>query len=205
MSVRSDRLLVIFSKNPVAGHVKTRLAATIGNEKALKIYEKLRVITEKVTNSIDAQRAVFYSDYVPECDLLLTSGTEAWLQEGDDLGARMHNAFLKSFSFGFSSVALIGTDCPDLSPVIIDLAFRKLEDCDVVFGPALDGGFYLVGLNRPFPELFLDRQWSTSQVLDQSLRIVKNHLATCELLPVLSDIDTFEDLEKSGLWNENPG
>lgn len=204
MSGRNERLLVIFSKNPVAGKVKTRLAASIGPERALEVYEQLRSLTEKATATIEAQRAVFYSDFIPGNDLFLTAGTQAWLQEGDDLGERMHRAFLKAFSLGFSRVALIGTDCPELSPEIVNMAFRKLDRCDVVLGPALDGGFYLVGVQRPFPELFLGRKWSTPVVLNDSLDIIGKHRNSCELLPPLSDIDTIDDLRTSRLWNTTP-
>jgi uncharacterized protein len=205
MSPPNNHLLVVFSKNPVAGRVKTRLAASIGDEKALAIYEMLRGMTEKATANINAMRAVFYSEFIPENDLFLTEKTSAWLQEGNDLGERMHLALLKGFSLGFSRVALIGTDCPEMSPFIVNLAFRKLDTCDVVLGPALDGGFYLVGMKQPFPELFLERTWSTAAVLNESLRIIRKNGKTCEQLPTLSDIDTLEDLEKSGLWNETSG
>lgn len=204
VSGMNERLLVIFSKNPVAGKVKTRLAASIGPEQALEIYERLRSLTEKATATIDAKRAVFYSEFIPESDLFRTAGTEAWLQQGDDLGERMHQAFLKGFSLGFSRIALIGTDCPDLSPVIIDTAFRRLDSCGVVLGPAHDGGFYLVGLQLPFPELFLGREWSTPLVLKESLEIIRQHRTSCELLPTLSDIDTIDDLRTSSLWNTTP-
>ncbi|MBN1928837.1 MAG: TIGR04282 family arsenosugar biosynthesis glycosyltransferase [Chlorobiaceae bacterium] len=205
MNSRRDKLLIVFSKNPVAGRVKTRLASAIGDAEALRIYEQLRELTGQAAAGIDASVAVAYSDFIPETDLLLTGGAEAWLQQGNDLGERMHRAFVKGFSLGFSRVALIGTDCPEISPFILDLAFRKLDACDLVLGPARDGGFYLSALKRPFPELFLDRTWSTSSVLNDSLRIAREHGKSCELLPALSDIDTFDDLKASGLWAANRG
>ncbi|NTV67678.1 MAG: glycosyltransferase [Chlorobaculum sp.] len=203
MNARRDNLLIIFSKNPVAGLVKTRLAASIGEAEALSVYEQLREITIEATAEIDAAKVVSYADFIPESDLLLTGDTEAWLQQGCDLGERMHNAFVKGFSVGFSRVALIGTDCPEITPFILDLAFQKLDDCDLVLGPARDGGFYLSALKRPFPELFLERTWSTSSVLNDSQRIAREHQRSCELLPALSDIDTFDDLKTSGLWTPN--
>lgn len=200
MKSRNDKLLIVFSKNPVAGWVKTRLAASIGDAEALRIYEQLRELTKNATAGIDASKAIAYSDFIPNTDLLLAPDTEAWLQQGRDLGERMHRAFVKGFSLGFSRIALIGTDCPELSPFILDLAFTKLETSDVVLGPARDGGFYLVALKRPFPELFLDRTWSTSSVLNDSQRIVREHGKSCDLLPALSDIDTIDDLKASSLW-----
>ena len=200
MKSRNDQLLIVFSKNPVAGRVKTRLAAAIGDAEALRIYEQLREITQQALDSIDATKVVSYADFIPETDLLLTGGAEAWLQDGGDLGERMHQAFVKGFSLGFSQVALIGTDCPEIAPFILDLAFEKLDACDVVLGPARDGGFYLSAMKRPFPELFLNRTWSHSNVLNDSQRIIREHGRSCDLLPALSDIDTFDDLKASGLW-----
>ena len=203
MKSRNDRLLIVFSKNPVAGRVKTRLASAIGDAEALRIYEQLREITRQAAVEVDAAKAISYADFIPAADLLLTGGAEAWLQQGNDLGERMHNAFVKGFSLGFSRVALIGTDCPEITPFILELAFEKLDACDVVLGPARDGGFYLSAMKRPFPELFLDRRWSHSSVLSDSLRIVRESARSCDLLPALSDIDTFDDLKASGLWAPN--
>ena len=203
MKSRNDRLLIVFSKNPVAGRVKTRLASAIGDAEALLIYEQLREITRQAVDGIAAAKAISYADFIPAADLLLTGGAEAWLQQGGDLGERMHNAFVKGFSLGFSRVALIGTDCPEITPFILDLAFQKLDESDVVLGPARDGGFYLSAMKRPFPELFLDRRWSHSSVLSDSLRIVRESARSYDLLPALSDIDTFEDLKASGLWAPN--
>ena len=203
MKSRNDQLLIVFSKNPAAGRVKTRLASAIGDVEALRIYEQLREMTRQAVDGVAAAKVISYADFVPAADQLLTGGAEAWLQQGNDLGERMHNAFVKGFSLGFSRVALIGTDCPEITPFILDLAFQKLDESDVVLGPARDGGFYLSALKRPFPELFLDRRWSHSSVLNDSLRIVRESARACGLLPALSDIDTFDDLKASGLWAPN--
>lgn len=200
---RAERLLIVFSKNPVQGRVKTRLAASIGDREALDVYETLRQITERETAEAECARSVFYSDFIPENDLFLTSGTRAFLQRGADLGERMHRAFVEGFALGFRHVALIGTDCPELGAFLIDRAFDALEECDAVFGPARDGGFYLVGLKRPEPAIFLGRKWSTPQVLQDSLRIVRDLGMEHTLLPALSDIDTVDDLMESGLWEPN--
>jgi hypothetical protein len=201
MSDKCDRLLIVFSKNPVAGHVKTRLAASIGDREALMVYQTLRSLTGQVASRAEVSRAIFYSEFIPETDLLLTGNAVAHLQEGADLGERMHRAFLKGFELGFRHIVLIGTDCPELSTFLIGQAFQCLTIDDLVMGPARDGGFYLVGLNRPFPELFLDRAWSNPEVLNNSLRIAREHKVNCALLPALSDIDTIDDLINSGLWD----
>jgi rSAM/selenodomain-associated transferase 1 len=195
------RLLAVFSKNPIAGLVKTRLASSVGADEALRVYEALREITERETAPATCTRAIFYSDYLPEEDLFMHGRTMAYLQEGADLGERMHRAILKGFELGFRQVVLIGTDCPGLTTFLINEAFDLLEANDAVIGPARDGGFYLIGLNAPMPELFLNRRWSTPEVLQDSLRILREKGAEWALLPALSDIDTIDDLRESGLWN----
>jgi len=197
----TGRLLIIFSKNPVRGRVKTRLALSTGEDEALRIYELLRERTFQASEKVTAHRAVFYSDFIPETDLFLTGRYESFLQKGADLGERMHHAFTEAFSRFFLHVVLIGTDCPELDGALINQAFACLQTGEVVIGPASDGGFYLIGLNRPISSLFLHREWSTSGVLAETIRILKEQKTEYALLPVLSDIDTFEDLKNSCLWN----
>jgi rSAM/selenodomain-associated transferase 1 len=201
MIPNSGRLLIIFSRNPAPGRVKTRLASTIGADKALQIYDILRSHTDKVTSAVDAHRAVYYSEFVPDHDLFLSCGTTGHLQEGNDLGEKMHRAFVKGFEERYRPIVLIGTDCLELSSAVIEQAFQQMMLHDAVIGPALDGGYYLIGLNRPFPGLFLNRQWSTPQVFRDTVETLEEHESDYFLLPALSDIDTFDDLQKSTLWN----
>ncbi len=201
---KSDRLLIILSKNPEAGMVKTRLANTIGDEKALEIYELLRHHTALVSGKVHAERMVFYSRFIPTSDLFLTENFSVWLQEGNDLGERMLHAFKNGFESGFHHVVLIGTDCYELSSAVLEDAFSALEQSDAVIGPATDGGFYLIGMKRVIPELFLHRQWSTSEVLKDTIAILQQLDTTYKLLVELSDIDTFDDFKKSTLWTSKP-
>ncbi len=196
----SGSLLIIFTKNPEPGLVKTRLARSIGDEKALEVYEKLRCHTALIAEKAAVNRTACYSHFLPAADIFLTEHFNAQLQVGDDLGERMLNAISRGFDEGFRHIVLIGTDCYELSTANLDSAFLALERADAVVGPALDGGFYLIGLNKPIPELFLKREWSTKEVLSGTLDILQCLSLSYELLPELSDIDTFEDLKKSGLW-----
>jgi len=200
----SGRLLIILTKNPEAGMVKTRLAQTIGNEQALEVYETLRRHTARIADKVHAERVVFYSSFIPTSDIFINENFSAKLQEGNDLGERMLHAINSGFKNGLHHVVLIGTDCYELNSAIIENAFAALERSDAVIGPATDGGFYLIGMNRTIPELFLNRQWSTSDVLSESIAILKQLEITHELLPELSDIDTFDDLKKSALWTGKP-
>ena len=200
--MNDSSLLIIFTKNPEPGLVKTRLAASIGDEKALAVYKTLRRHTANIAEKVDANRTVFYSHFIPLSDLFLNKYFHVELQVGDDLGARMLHAIKRGFEGGFRHVVLIGTDCYELSTAIIESAFAALRQSDAVVGPARDGGFYLVGMNRAIPELFLGRQWSTSEVLKESTEILRSLDIPCKLLPLLSDIDTIDDLKASELWRE---
>jgi rSAM/selenodomain-associated transferase 1 len=112
----------------------------------------------------------------------------------------MRDAIKRGFEAGFRHIVLIGTDCYELSSAMLDAAFAALEHADAVVGPASDGGFYLIGLNLLIPELFLGREWSTKEVLSETIEALQRLSISYELLPELSDIDTFDDLKKSGLW-----
>ncbi|MBZ4219817.1 MAG: TIGR04282 family arsenosugar biosynthesis glycosyltransferase [Chlorobium sp.] len=198
--MNNGRLLIIFTKNPEAGLVKTRLAQTVGDEKALEVYETLREHTALVTATVEAERQVYYSRFIPSSDLFFTSKFTFKLQEGEDLGARMLHAIRTGFQTGFRHIVLIGTDCYELSSDMLNQAFKALERSDAVIGPAIDGGFYLIGVNMLLPELFLNRQWSTPEVCRETIEVLQRFAIPYELLPALSDIDTFDDLKKSTLW-----
>ena len=198
----NDSLLVIFTKNPEQGLVKTRLASSIGDEKALEIYEKLRQHTALIAEKVAVNRTVFYSHYLPSTDIFVAENFSFQLQVGNDLGERMLHAIKSGFDKGFRRVVLIGTDCYELSAAIMDSAFAVLKHADAVVGPASDGGFYLIGLTKPIDELFLGREWSTKEVLSGTIEVLQRLALPYELLPELSDIDTFDDLKKSGLWSK---
>ncbi|MBL6955819.1 MAG: TIGR04282 family arsenosugar biosynthesis glycosyltransferase [Chlorobium phaeobacteroides] len=188
-------LLIIFTRNPEPGKVKTRLAAATGDAFALALYNRMRGITLKAALESGAELAVFYSDYLPENDCFLAPGIQAFLQEGDDLGSRMLHAFDKGFTEGYRRIALIGTDCPELTGETLRKAFALLNRHGAVIGPATDGGYYLIGMRDLLPDLFINREWSTSRVCNDALNILKQHGVDCALLQELSDIDTVEDLE----------
>lgn len=202
--VNKNRLLIIFTKNPEAGRVKTRLAHSIGEEKALEVYEALREHTAIVTEGVDAERMIFYSRFIPSFDLFLTEKFTPMLQQGEDLGERMFHAIRTGFERDFRHIVLIGTDCYELSREILNEAFSALEQYDAVIGPATDGGFYLIGLNRLHPELFVNRQWSTPEVFSQTTTILQRLHIEYARLPELSDIDTVDDLKRSKLWPCQP-
>ena len=192
------KLLIVFCKNPLLGQVKTRLAKTLGDEMALAIYLKLINHTQNVVKAVDADVAVYYSDYVDTED----SWNNAYIkkrQHGKDLGEKMFNAILEGLNMGYASVCLVGTDIYELTPGIIDGAFDKLNKSDVVIGPARDGGYYLIGMTRPDAKVFDISAWSTSSVLEETLLRVQEQGLGYGMLEALGDIDTEEDLQGTNL------
>ncbi len=194
----SKRALVLFFKNPVAGKVKTRLAATVGHVKALEIYISLLKHARRTARAVQADRFVYYSDFIDLEDEWTEPAFHKRLQRGADLGLRMHHA-LEEVLAGSEKAVLVGGDIPGLSPGIIEAAFVALDEAPVVFGPAADGGYYLVGLRQPQPALFTGMQWSTSQVLEETLARCRRAALDYRLIDTLCDVDTEEDWRKAGI------
>lgn len=190
----SENLLMIFIKNPILGKVKTRLANTMGGEKALKVYLKLLEHTHKIANQVQVDKVVFYSDYIDENDIWKKSQFQKLLQKGDNLGDKMSNAFVETFSMGYKRVVIIGSDCFEINEDIISDAFKILEETEIVLGPAKDGGYYLLGMKKHYTQIFENKTWSTESVLKDTLLDISNLKLTFKLLPTLSDIDEEKDL-----------
>ncbi len=189
-----DSLLMIFAKNPELGKVKTRLAKTIGNEQALMIYVKLLEHTHAVADKVFADKAIFYSNKVQEFEILDYYKFPKFLQKGKDLGERMDRAFGQAFGQDYDKVIIIGSDCIEISSEIIEDALKALDDNNVVIGPAQDGGYYLLGMDRHYPHLFKNKVWSTSDVLLDTILDIKKLKLSYALLPTLSDVDEEKDL-----------
>lgn len=183
--------LIIFTKNPKLGKVKTRIARDAGDKEALKIYLELCTITKKAVKNLDCQKFVFYSDIIEQDDDW-SPAFHKKLQVGDDLGTKMLNAF-KDITVSASKSVIIGTDCPTIKASIIKNAFLALNDSDVVIGPSRDGGYYLVGMKTVYPELFKNIPWSTEQVFQITIDRCEKLGLSVEVLEILSDIDYLED------------
>lgn len=193
------KLVLIFIKNPEEGRVKTRLAESVGSEKALEVYHRLLEITKSITDQLDCHRQVWYSRFIEDDDIWEQGEYEKRLQSGDDLGDRMKEAFSQGFAGGAENVVIIGSDCTSLTKAIVERAFKALEKNELVVGPSQDGGYYLLGMSAFYPQLFDDKQWSTPDVLEQTLNQAENLGLPCTLLPELNDIDTVEDLQASDI------
>ncbi len=185
--------LIIFIKNPVPGKVKTRLARTIGEEKALAVYQKLVAHTQAICEKVDVDKFVYYSDFLD--DINEWKDCEPLLQSGIHLGERMENAFNQLFEDpAYEKAVIIGSDCYELTAEIIKEAFTRLNHYDVVIGPAFDGGYYLLGMKQLHTALFENKTWSTSTVLQQTISDLNQLQISYFLLPELSDIDEEKDL-----------
>lgn len=195
--------LIIFQKNAIVGKVKTRLAATVGDERAFEIYNWLTSYTHQVARGIKVDKFIFYSDFIPDQAADEHPGYRFEIQSGADLGERMENAFSVLFAGGYSNVVIIGTDCPDLKVSDLTSAFLILGQNDLVFGPARDGGYYLLGMRRFFPELFREIPWSTPRVLELTLDIADSSRMDYEFLKIHSDVDTFEDWQEFTLRTQS--
>ena len=186
--------LIIFVKNPELGKVKTRLARTIGDEKALYIYKLLLEQTFQVTLPVLADKKLYYSEFVQNMDQFNDLVYEKHIQSGDGLGDKMYNAMKHSFGEWSGKVVLIGSDCFELNSGIIEEAFKALEESDYVLGPAKDGGYYLIGMKELNLEIFQNKEWSSENVFLDTLLDIKNQEKSHYLLPTLSDVDSEEDL-----------
>ncbi|BAO55285.1 TIGR04282 family arsenosugar biosynthesis glycosyltransferase [Nonlabens marinus] len=185
--------LIIFTRNPELGKGKRRLAATLGDEKALEIYKFLLEHTRSITKYIYGIKQVWYSEQVHEDDAWDNLTYEKYQQKGDDLGERMKYAFEQALE-KHESVIIIGSDMYDLSALEIDEAFKQLNDHEAVIGPATDGGYYLLGFKNKIPDgVFENKEWGTSTVLEQTLADLKG--TDYITLEERNDVDTEEDIK----------
>lgn len=189
----SKNLLLIFTRNPELGKCKTRLAKSIGDENALTIYKMLLQHTVEVTKNLSCDKSVYYSVKERENDFWDNSIYIKKKQYGDDLGERMKNAFNEAFGNGYEKVIIIGSDLYDLTQKHIENAFNKLESNDIVIGPALDGGYYLLGMKKLHEKVFQNKDWGTETVRQDTLSDLKDN--TVHLLETLNDIDVFDDIK----------
>jgi rSAM/selenodomain-associated transferase 1 len=186
-------LLLVFTRNPELGKVKTRLAKTVGNATALKIYTFLLKRTRDIVVKVSADKAVYYSVKVRENDIWDASIFQKHQQVGEDLGIRMLHAFKNGFKAGYKKVIIIGSDLYDLTSETIENAIIALENNEVVIGPAEDGGYYLLGMNSLEEKIFKNKDWGTETVRKDTLEDLKDKKVF--LLGELNDVDVFEDIE----------
>lgn len=196
--------LIIFSRYPQPGKTKTRLIPALGIEGAANLQRQMTEFTLSKVKKIQESAAISFEIRFAGGDLQLMQnwlGTELnyQLQGEGDLGKRMENSFLNAFNKGAQQVVIIGIDCPDVNAEVLAQAFEKISNCDLLLGPAVDGGYYLIGLKRAITELFINIDWGTSKVLQQTVDIAQQLSLSVGYLPTLADVDRPEDLP---IWQE---
>ncbi len=194
MDKRDRSLLLIFCRNEIRGRVKSRLAATVGEDRALEIYRMLCNHTAAVIRQLTCDRIVCYDDHLVSGDCWSDAVDGRRIQVGRDLGERMAESVAWGFSQGYGSVVIIGTDCPQLAAEHVDLTFTMLQTHDAVIGPAADGGYYLIGLSSWCRDLFHDKLWGSDRVFRETFQDLERLGKSCFLLPVLYDVDVEADL-----------
>ena len=208
MTDERRRAVVIFARAPDLGKVKTRLAAELGEREAQVIYTWLAENTARVVASLPrCDRIVAYtpSDADVRMREWLGAGFSYEAQCDGDLGARMAHAFNRRFEENADRVLLIGTDAPGIDAHVLEQGFAALSRSDVVFGPALDGGYYAIGLGAPQGILFENIAWSAADTLSRSIAAARRSGLSVHLLPQLSDIDTAHDWSRWLSVRENNG
>jgi rSAM/selenodomain-associated transferase 1 len=194
-----DGCILLFVKFPEEGSVKTRLAKDIGPGFVQTLY---RNFVLDLLETLKKSKWPIIIHFHPSGS---GNAISSWLgknylyapQNGADLGERMKNAFTDAFADGFSKVIIIGSDLPDLQKNILDMAFKALHVNDIVIGPSVDGGYYLIGFrhNSFLPEVFKGISWGTDTVLKDTLKILREKNYKAHFLPELRDVDTIEDLK----------
>jgi len=187
--------LLIFIKNPIPGQTKTRLASDVGNDMALRMYHLLCDWTrEQALGLVEVDRYLYYSNDITTNDAWPNDAFHKRLQhQTPNLGGRMLAGFEAAFAADHNKVVIIGSDCPGIDTDYLNDAFTALDDHDIVIGPALDGGYTLLGMRKLSPTLFNDVAWSTEEVLPTTLARAEAAGLSVQLLAPLSDVDYLAD------------
>jgi len=202
--IKKDTALLVFTKTPIEGQVKTRLISNWGSEGALLLYKDLVKKTLETVRSTDIEDIYLFctpdikDPFIKLCSVHFKATLK--LQSGGNLGEKMSNAFLKMLKI-YKHVLIIGCDCPGITTKDINLAVSKLaEGLDVVLGPSKDGGYYLIGMSQSKDKLFEKIKWGESSVLSDTRRAISSLQLKSYELPERHDIDTPEDFY--GYFNE---
>ena len=190
--------LGIFVKQPTPGRVKTRLAADVGDRMAAEIYAAFTAdVLERFAKTADRRFLCYAPDSLEAAEhfqQLAQDNYQLWLQPDCGLGDRMNQFFIAQIQSRADRAILIGSDSPTIPPELMNQAFVELEESDCVIGPATDGGYYLIGLSQRAWPIFDKIEWSSSQVLEQTVDRITSAGASLALLPPWYDVDSLEDL-----------
>jgi uncharacterized protein len=190
---------IVFTRYPEPGQVKTRLIPALGKLRAATVHRQMTEHTMLQVRKLRRDRGVsiavhFDGNGCQQMREWLGADLVYQSQVNGDLGCRMMRSIESAFHAGIERVVLIGTDCPGLDAELLGKAFHQLQTHDLVLGPAIDGGYYLIGLRYSIPELFVDINWGTDRVLLQTVEIANRLNLAINYLPFLADVDRPEDL-----------
>lgn len=197
----SKTVLILFTKNPELGKCKTRLAAAVGDVRALEIYIQLLTYTRDFSALLPFEKHVYYSQEIVKNDRWTRSNFHKKLQTEGNLGDKMKAAFEESFAAGFEKVIIVGSDCAEINEKDVLKAEQLLDQNDIVFGPALDGGYYLLGMKKMTTSVFENKPWSETHLLETTLNELQEKNITFALLDPKSDVDYLEDWERKNYIN----
>lgn len=182
---------MVFVKDSKKYPVKTRLKASIGENRSIWIYNKILNKTAKVIKNLKVDIAIFHYNSILSKNPFKKFSKWNKIQIGKNLGEKISNAFDWGFEKGYNRIIIIGSDLWELSEDILSKGFIELNNNQVVIGPSIDGGYYLLGLNKKMPKLFQGIKWGTKSVLSETINLIDNKPY---ILTELNDIDTYEDL-----------
>jgi uncharacterized protein len=195
----SPAAVIVFAKAPIPGTVKTRLCPPLTPDEAASLHGSL--VLDAVERSKGLPHVTLYVACSPDLGhpffKVLEGRYQVRLleQRGADLGSRMHEAIHDAFVSGHAGAFLTGTDLPNLPRSYLTRAIDLLKTHDLVLGPTSDGGYYLIGLHRPVPELFAGIAWSTPNVFLDTRKKAEAAGLSIGLLPECRDLDDIEDLK----------
>ena len=196
MKKNSDNAVILFAREPVLGLVKTRLNSFLDKETILRLYKCF--LEDSLAKIQDVGNADCFVAISPEGNSEFfnqkkSSGIALFSQQGNDLGEKMRQAFIDRFSQGYTRAIIIGSDSPSLPVSYIRRALGSEKD--LVLGPSIDGGYYLIAMKDKVSEVFKSVSWGTDKVLDETLQRIKDVGISFDLLPLWYDVDLPEDLK----------
>jgi len=198
--MKDKNLLGFFAKFPEPGKVKTRLARDIGPYAAADACRRIAEYVLKKTSPDDScyRRIIFYApDAMRQQFSEWMPGEVLRAQKGGDVGERMDNALREMFNMGAEKAIVVGSDIPGLHKGIIEQAFHELDNCDIVIGPAMDGGYYLIGMKSPHPEIFRNIAWGTEKVFSETVAIIEKTGLGYGVVATLFDVDDLNDFMRA--------
>ena len=193
--------ILLFCRYPELGQVKSRLAASCGQKKALLLYEKMLSTLLANLDKSDFELRIHYTGCDQETTKSWLPGRSLFEQVQGDLGERLIHGAKRSFEDGADEILLIGADCPEIDKKVCEEAFARLAETDLVLGPATDGGYYLLGIKKLYEGLFRDISWGTSGVRSQTESAAKELNLKLFLMDEKQDMDFWEDIPKN--WKED--